>query len=485
MTDPFSAYTVLSPGATLHAYLIESTAPDNIDDPIIDPASATPASTTRIPSFDQAIADIATALKNSENPTLIVSVHGFNSPRSVILNGYWNSFNAVNKDNAINNSDAVCIGYHWPSERRFAPICTSYQAAPSLLRGLLLVGIALSGIALFVHYIFNQHLYLTFGIGLFSVGLSFTLFLLRVVVYFQDGYRATSFGVPDLVEIFKRIDKELAPKGEYPGKRVKLSFIGHSMGAYVVTSVVRILSDVFDQGSGSPGPNATAEKLPPNIGHAFELARLILVSPDIPAEALISGRANFLQSSLQRFDEAYLFSNEGDEVLRLISTTANYFSFPTNSNKFGFRLGNISLFGISPGISTNFNLGYLQLGKNTFADLYNELASIGNSQLQTTFPQSFSYFDCTNCIENGKGVLTLANDPTKRIGPFGHFWLLILYLYNPQKYNVHGGYFQSNFLRQLIYRLACIGYKETEIAYGGHTQLSTECLKHEVRAILN
>jgi hypothetical protein len=61
--------------------------------------------------------------------------------------------------------------------------------------------------------------------------------------------------------------------------------------------------------------------------------RFVLASPDISAEALLSNRANFLASSLRRFREAYLFSNEGDEVLRQISTTANYFSFPTKSWK--------------------------------------------------------------------------------------------------------------------------------------------------------
>ncbi len=480
MTNLFSSYKVLAPGATLHAYLIESTAPDHIDDPIVNPAELP---NTKYVDFDEAISAIASALKRSENPTLIVSVHGFNSPRSVILNGYLNSFNAVNEDNKINNSDAVCIGYRWPSEHMFSPTCTSYRAAPSFLRGLLLTGIILSVIPIVMHLLFNQHWYITFGMGLFAIGLSFTLFLLRVVVYFRDGYRATSFGVPDLVAIFQRIDEELA-KGNGLKQRVKLSFIAHSMGAYVVTSVVRILSDVFDHGTGNSDSNADAVPSP-NIGRALELARLVLVSPDIPAEALIANRANFLQHSLRRFKEAYLFSNEGDEVLRQISTTANYFSFPTNCNKFGYRLGSISLLGTPLGISTDFSLKYLQLGQNTLDDLYNELAIIGNIQLQTMFPRFFSYFDCTNCIENGKGVLTLATDPKKRIGPFGHFWLLILYLYNPQKYNVHGGYFQSDFLRQLIYRLACIGYVKTELAYGGKDKLSDECLKHQVRALLN
>jgi len=46
---------------------------------------------------------------------------------------------------------------------------------------------------------------------------------------------------------------------------------------------------------------------------------------------------------LSRFDEAYLFSNEGDEVLRQISTLANYFVFPAKSKNHGFRLGNVEI----------------------------------------------------------------------------------------------------------------------------------------------
>src|SRR5258708_19850754 len=63
--------------------------------------------------------------------------------------------------------------------------------------------------------------------------------------------------------------------------------------------------------------------------------RFVLASPDTPAEALLSSRGNFLASALSRFEEAYLFSNEGDEGLRQISTLANYFVFPTNSRNHG------------------------------------------------------------------------------------------------------------------------------------------------------
>jgi pimeloyl-ACP methyl ester carboxylesterase len=487
MADLFSAYEVQDPGATLHAYLFESTAPDNIDDPVNTPD--VPRKTVKI-SAAEAVEKIASALKTSlktsiNPPSLIISIHSFNNPRDVILKGYWNSFSFVNKDNAIHNRDAVCIGYRWPSERIGAPFLTAYQAAPTFLRGLLLVGCVPIGITLFLHHFANQPEATIFTIGIFAVAIALCLFLLRVVVYFRDRYRATSFGIPDLVNLIRQIDKHLAPKEDDKEKRVQLSFIGHSMGAYVVTSVVRILSDVFDPASVSSDLNATDAAPSPNIGHAFELARLVLVSPDIPAETLISNWANFLKASLCRFEEAFLFSNEGDEVLRQISTTANYFSFPTKSNAFGYRLGNICLVGLPYGISTTFDLRYLQVGYKTLGDIYYELINAGNEQFQTDFPQYFSYFDCTDCIEDGRGVLTLAGpSQKKRMNGLDHFWLLLHYFARPRKYDVHGGYFRSPFLSALIYRLACIGYEETKKAYGGKDQLDCECRQHQIRALL-
>ena len=100
--------------------------------------------------------------------------------------------------------------------------------------------------------------------------------------------------------------------------------------------------------------------------------RFVLVLPDISAEALLSNRANFLASSLRRFREAYLFSNEGDEVLRQISTTANYFSFPTKSWKNGYRLGNVEIlsreFGVI-GLGKELLLQALRVGYYTLQEL--------------------------------------------------------------------------------------------------------------------
>jgi len=198
------------------------------------------------------------------------------------------------------------------------------------------------------------------------------------------------------------------------------------------------------------------------------------VSPDIPSEALISSRANFLSASLKRFEEAFLFSSDGDEVLRQISTTANYFSFPTKSNRFGYRLGNVRLLlptGITKGSA---NPKDLQIGQLTLDNIYDKIASIGLGQSRTELLDKFSYFDCTDCVENGKGVLTLAKPGcVNRMCPWDHFWLLLLYLIRPRKYDVHGGYFRSEFLSTLIYQLACLGLGETEKAYDNKNEKTT------------
>jgi Putative serine esterase (DUF676) len=91
-------------------------------------------------------------------------------------------------------------------------------------------------------------------------------------------------------------------------RRVDLSFIGHSMGGFVVTFAVRILSDVFSPEAiadlkhgvkelGSEEERQERERRS-KIGKSFLLRCLVLVSPDIPAEVLLAGRSNALQSSL-------------------------------------------------------------------------------------------------------------------------------------------------------------------------------------------
>ncbi len=503
MTDLFSAYEVQVPGAKIPAYLIESTAPNNIDDPAT--CQIVPTDTEQI-SAVVAIDRIVHRLMAFKNPKLVVNVHGFNNPRNIILQGYLNSFESLNNDPAINGRDVVCIGYRWPSEAMGAPFSTALRAAPWFLIGLLVWGLLLIPA---LAAIFSADFWLKTGIisfGAFVVAISLTAILLRIIVYFRDGYRAISYGVPDLVEIIRQIDQKLSnlaelaklPENDERRNRVELSFIAHSMGAYVVTGVVRILSDVFSPNSITPNLNvgiassgapADEPTVSPKIGNVFRLMRLVLVSPDIPAEALISNRANFLAASLHRFQEAFLFSNEGDEVLRQISATANYFSFPTRSRNFGYRLGNVGV-REDYGITTGVDLHNLRIGYMTIQDIYGELGKLGSQHLQDKLPKQFSYFDCTDGVDEPepgmgvRGMLTLAKPGHKnKLRWYKHFWLLLLYTWkgNP---NVHGGYFDAPFLRHLMYRLVCIGRDDTLQAYNGQAELHKECQEHQIKVLL-
>jgi len=340
-------------------------------------------------------------------------------------------------------------------------------------------------------------------------GLVLTAVLLRFIVYFRDNYRAANYGVPDLIEIIRALDNKIddlgGPKDARPGqRRVQLSFIGHSMGGFVVTNTIRALSDLFatrvsslvrgvaPTAAGSGGDSPVGD-----IGRHFRLKRFVLVSPDIPAETLLSNRANFLRSALRRFEEAYLFSNEGDEVLRQISTLANYFVFPTNKRDHGFRLGNLEIlsrnFGLIDVAAPDF-LSALRIGGLTLQELEDKLdtATVARSgavpagpppPTEMPLPTIFTYFDCTDYVDVGRDggsprpLLSFAkckkrDDPTAKLPWYSHLRLLCSYLVR-QKPNVHGGYFEGVLSQRLIYRLACLGFDETVNAFGGEGTLST------------
>jgi hypothetical protein len=230
----------------------------------------------------------------------------------------------------------------------------------------------------------------------------------------------------------------------------------------------------------------------------------VLASPDIPAEALLSNRANFLAASLRRFREAYLFSNEGDEVLRQISTTANYFSFPTKSWKFGYRLGNAEILAkeygiIDPGMGSV--LPKLRVGYYTLQELYEGLRTARKElgatprSVQNLLPEVFSYFDCTDYIdctdisEKPRGLLTFAlnkkqYDAQSRMSTWDHISLLWSYVFR-EKPNVHGGYFEGHLCRQMIYRLACLGFDDTVGAYLGLAAFSSECREKQIKVLVS
>ncbi|MFG6105438.1 alpha/beta hydrolase [Leptothoe sp. EHU-05/26/07-4] len=543
--------------ASIPGYFVMSSAPPNIENAKAMQESEMQAAARGVKEIARHLYDICSK-QEGPDPELMISVHGYNSGRSSVRDWYKNIFQYINRYDTVipGQGNQVFIGYRWPSEniefRRLGEAC---KALPPLPRALMFLGFGGALILLIVELMaWDKTLagLILVPLLLLFLGLStiiITLVILRMVVYFRDRYRAHNFGVLDLVELLRQIDRELVnlkaadikrqnPNEQYPcdkaaqfwkqtHRKIKLSFLGHSMGGFVVTNVVRILSDVFDTRSISNKP-------PADIGSVFRLERLILTSPDIPILTIVSSRVNFLSSSLRRFSESYLFSSEGDLALRIASATANYFTFPSTTEAMGYRLGNVSLkadhnnskdYGIVnlsaldecffPGSSLADSIArnpykimeHLFLTYNWCKkDGYNTLAkisqdcikasqseTINNSPSQTTaqitIADFFTYFDCTDykdftfsvkedaTSEETKGLLTRANR-RKALNWWDYLMLMVDGVFGIR--DVHGGYFQGQFTQSMIYRIAFLGFQgylktldnDPNMAFDPHVALS-------------
>ncbi|MDF5733970.1 MAG: hypothetical protein PUP92_39875, partial [Rhizonema sp. PD38] len=544
-------------------YLIRSTARANVED------SQDIRRDDIYPSIQTVIDLLYTKSKkntqDSNDLGVVIAIHGYNTgsadidltiePESddEIKDGVWkywyqNVNKYINKDPVISQkSDSlVFLGYRWPSESVIGKnFSTSFSALPFLLNGLLWGSLIVGLISLVFFFWLSSPLFIfPIILGTFGFAFIFSLLMLRVIVYFRDSYRATNYGVNDLVELIRQIDQGLlecrmkdeqcnqehtddkeiaeAAKAYWKDNRVKLSFIGHSMGGYVTTQVVRILSDIFDPNSIGNFNNEKADKNPsPHIGRVFSLGRLILVSPDIPVLTITSGRSNFLRSSLRRFEEAYLFSNEGDLALRLASTAANYFSFPAKSRTQGYRLGNVTVrpkdkqsskaqkqkgepqseYGIvnwkdkelcKPLLEMSSLLKYLEVSvlnqtHNQGLDPVNQEKPHGQDNKKTagemvatpikdreSISDFFTYFDCTeykdltDYSQTDKEHYVMSLD--KQISPLTFWeylqlgWAYLAYStgkpFDRNGRDVHGGYFWGQFSQKLMYRLAFVGFQE-------------------------
>ena len=512
-------------------YFVMSSAPPNIE----EAEEASPAVQQQAIAGVQDIAhQLYHKLTNAphQNADLVIVVHGYNTSRTSVETWYKGIFKTINLYNPgiKNQTNSVFVGYRWPSERaaigNLREAWSALCALPPLPRDLLIAGAVSTVMLLLFELLMVSR---SFWQGLVSLGLILlavlgmlvlSLVILRLVVYFRDRYRADNFGVLDLVELLRQIDQaflaisaqhlfpDLASPEHHeqamhqareywqkrPNNNIKLSFIGHSMGGFVVTNVVRLLADVFDIAAISKQPS-------PNVGSIFRLERLVLASPDIPVLSIISSRANFLASSLRRFSESYLFCNEGDIALRIASTAANYIAFPSRTQSRGYRLGNVALqnrrldafdYGIvnlksldidfpthlpigmaieasDEKVLENLFLTYKRFQKRgaiTLADLFEAQTNTGRHQ--ATVADFFTFFDCTDYIDfeydpqtNGRsakpqGLLTRARGK-KALTPWDY--LLLTLDYGLGKRDVHGGYFRGEFSQSLLYQLAFLGFE--------------------------
>lgn len=541
--------------AAIPGYLVMSSAPPSIE----EAKESTEEDTLNAKAALDEIADHLHELYTTrdEAPELVITVHGYNTNLDSVQDWYRRIFKYVNEDTAISGQgNQVFIGYRWPSEQvKLQRFFQAVRALPLLPLYLLMLGLVSIGILIALEFSPIDKTVLGFALSLmpaifvFLASLIFALVVLRLIVYFRDNYRATNFGVPDLVELLRLLDQALVERTQRKilqnnpslspeqaqeqalrfwqsdaKKKVNLSFIGHSMGGFVVTNAVRILSDVFDTRS-------IAKEPPSDIGSVFCLQRLVLASPDIPVLTIVSSRANFLASSLRRFTESYLFSNEGDIALRLASTAANYIAFPSTTQEQGYRLGNVA---IKPDRKNRQNYGFVNLNDLnqfllygidledaiarcqekvmdnlflsrqrfsnqcvTLADLFEEQQSNSGQpgQAKTSVANFFTFFDCTDYQDytlslpikypsppdprskKAAGVLTRA----KAKGPLSTLdYALLTWDYATNARDVHGGYFQGEFSQQLLYRIAFLGFKgylrslhsDPAYAFDPHTVLS-------------
>ncbi|NDJ16386.1 alpha/beta hydrolase [Myxacorys almedinensis] len=470
-------------------YLVTSTAPINVEDRIEEDILTEP----RV-----LINDIAQHLRDhADDAEILVLTHGYNTDCNGANTWYVTACEYL-RDKYCDRipKGLVVVGYRWSSEKFSGDESGSFwhkamytlNSIPLIMGVLLAVSIVISLFSVFMTPL-RFLLVLTIPIILFIV----TLIILRLTVYFRDIWRANHYGVPDLVELVRQLDLAIVentdhtqPKkgAEYwKNKRIRLSFIGHSMGAFVTTNAVRILSDVFDQDSIGSLSMDTQNKTPsPDIGNVFRLSKLVLIAPDIPVDTIISGRANTLRSSLRRFEEAYLFVNKHDTVLKLASTIANYFSFPAKTREGGYRLGNVFIcakkvqndlgrryktrFGIvnldtvcSTDIKRPNYLDYLCISRDIPLSRRQDLVSVGGRAIA----ELFTCFDCTNYTEinrkTGKevGIVSYGfGRPSKRFGErFSR-------IFSTKNLDSHGGYIyndHADLSKRLIYGLACLGFK--------------------------
>jgi hypothetical protein len=288
---------------------------------------------------------------------LTIRTHGYSNPAA----GFYQRFIAeaeklktsLDPDIKPLLGTNLYIGYYWPSEQPFSTptflkeywqnlkVFVKFIASMAVLS---LLGGLLAWIGSWAYHSINSSWpssILFWIVTIFSIWIA-ALFLLRAVVYQRDRYRAIHYGSPDLSEFFWRLDKAL--NGQFKESRIKVSMIGHSMGALMLVNTLRILSERFgkdDQQQISREESAEIDN-GDAIGDNFTLIQLIFASPDIPLEFIQEGRNNYIRSAMNRCSRVYLFSSDRDIVLRYLANLGNWFSEPSIKMA-GLRLGNVYL----------------------------------------------------------------------------------------------------------------------------------------------
>ncbi|MDJ0661839.1 MAG: alpha/beta hydrolase [Crocosphaera sp.] len=347
-------------------------------------------------------------------------------------------------------------------------------------------------------------------IGSIYLGIVLTFIILRTTNYFRDKYRAMFFAVADLVELIKNLNSKLGDEGS---NEITLSFIAHSMGSFVATHTIRTLYNAFENGqtNNSEANNNSGNSKNTDLGKHFLLGRLVLASPDISIQAIFPGKSNVLETAIDKCQEAYLFSNQGDMILRVFSMITNYFIFPAQSAERGFRLGNIivcdrekndndyTTLNQKQNMDTTTFLKNLQIvyrGKPT--SLF-KLLNNPQKLPKSIVTMQVSYFDCTDCRDN---IRDTNDDWSKELKPIlskaeNHQIICVMQCLELLKQwvvgniDIHGGYFNGKFCQTMIYGLACLGWNDFNgiwLQCRNKHQASTlleECATRKIQGLLS
>ncbi|MBE8997981.1 alpha/beta hydrolase [Nostoc sp. LEGE 12447] len=452
----------------------------------------------------------------TNDPEIVIAVHGFNNKFNSVRAWYEDIHHYINADSTTRKRNLIFIGYRWPSENfidhLILSIVHAFEALPVLPKNIFFLGLLISLLLLTILLNFyTNFLVFSFGLTTIITSLILTLIILRLIVYFRDTYRSAYFGTPDLVELVRQLDRVILQHN--PNNKVKLSFLGHSLGCSVITNAIRILSDAFDPLSiGTLNTYQTGKRPTNEIGRIFQLERLVLVAPDIPVESVIPRRSNFLRSAIRRVKEAHVFTNEGDLALRLASTAANYFSFPAKTRFSGYRLGNLTVkhfknykdkLGFSPQYGIINNLGPCLNLPFKHLEIRSSNAEHRELEEQPFYPwvaknpndvtNRFSYYDCTDYSDYNdltscyKGIVSLAvSKPSLNLLDYGKlFFAYVLNTFNSKVgVDTHGGYFQGKFGKDLIYRLAFAGFTKLRTSLHPKT-LDQVCQEKKIQVVLS
>jgi len=156
------------------------------------------------------------------------------------------------------------------------------------------------------------------------------------------------------------------------------------------------------------------------------------------------------------FRDTFLFVNDADVVLRLASTVANYFVFPSGTRRGGYRLGNLSISERTQPAGYGWRQGSLRdlslhggLGSQSLCD-------------KKTFrcPPWIGYplnvVDCTDYTDQGRhlSAFTAGNPLLRPLNYAATLLLMLLGSFGLSKVDGHGGYFGGKFCLDLLYGLA-------------------------------